>query len=96
MDHQSAVKILAMALSAIEQIVDSARDSKLFDDSKAQAASDALLAIGAIVETVKSGKLEGLDPKEAQEELDLLLAAIGDNDDAVDAAVDAKFDKSEG
>lgn len=94
MDWQAAAKLMALAVAAIGQIATSARDGN-FEGSKAQQAAEALLTIGAIVETVRSGDLENFDPDKIHDELDLILAAIGSNDAAADAAVDAKFDTTE-
>lgn len=93
MDWQAAAKILALAVSSIDQIVQivTAAGDGNHEGSKAQQAAEALLAIGAIVDTVKSGDLENLDVDKVHDELELLLTALGTNDDAADAALDEKF-----
>ena len=90
MDWAQAARLLATALGAIDQILETARASKV--SPQVTAAADALTAIGAIVETVKRGDIEHLDPTVAQEELDRLIAALSSNDAVADTAVADKFD----
>ena len=91
MDWAQAARLLATALGAIDQILETTRSAGK-PDPRVTAAADALTDIGAIVETVKNGDIENLDVTVAQEELDRLLAAISSNDAAADAAVAEKFD----
>ena len=92
MDWRAAAKLMATAVSAIDQIVAAVRAKDSTD--KVEAAADAIMAIGAIVETVKSGDVENLDAGKAQEELDRILKELASNDAAADAAIDAKFGAS--
>lgn len=87
MDWQAAAKLMATAISAIDQAVEMVRTS-----TSPSRAIDALQVIGAIVETVKSGNLDNLDPDKTRQDLDLLMTALGSNDDAADAEVADKFD----
>lgn len=94
MDWAAAAKLLATALGAIDQIITDVRDSR-GEDARVKQAADALTAIGVIVQTVKNGDIEKLDPSLAEEELRRLLAAISDNDASADGAMAEKFDTSE-
>lgn len=94
MDWAHVTKLLATALGAIDQVLETTRMAAKAG-GRVTAAADALTAIGAIVETVKNGDIENLDPTVAEEELTRLLAAIQSNDDEADAAVAEKFDSSD-
>jgi hypothetical protein len=71
------VKVLASALSAIKFIVENG------DDIKGP--------IMKIIEIVKVGSTETMDPKKALAEIDKLMAQLRANDKLAKAAMGAKF-----
>ena len=92
MNWPAAAKTLASALGAIDQVVKNASTS---DAKKRMSAADAVIAVGAIVDTVKNGDLDNLYPEAADAELKRLIGSLDDNDSSADAAVTKKFDSSE-
>lgn len=90
MDYRAVAELLAAALGAIGTVINRLRDAE--DDPVTSRAKDALTVITAIVDTVRSGELEGLDPATARAELDQVLAALDAADSEADAALAKKFD----
>lgn len=87
MDWRVVAELLATALGAIDKVVATVRNK----NDKLEAAANALTVVTAILEAVKGGKLEDLDPETARAELAELIATLQISDDAADAAVAAKF-----
>jgi hypothetical protein len=80
MDWKASAELLGRAISTISRLL----GSKI-------PAQDLLTIIGALVESVSRGDLEKLDPATAEGELDRLLEALSDSDEAADRALDRKF-----
>lgn len=82
-------EILAAALEAIAEILEYARKRR--QTAGLDVAADALTAIGAIVQTVRGGKIEDGDLDRVRQDLATLRHAIASNDAAADAALAGKF-----
>ena len=89
-DWQAIAQVLANAVAAIDGIISDIRDRKVAQ-SKMTYAADALTAIGAIVGSVQRGDVDKMDPAQAQQQIDKLVAALSDNDVDADRAVEQKF-----
>lgn len=93
MDWQATAKLMATALAAIARVVDGVA-VKQAAEATTDYSAGALTAINTILNSVKSGELENLDPENAKEALDRLLALLTNSDTAADEAVADKFDNS--
>lgn len=91
---QAIAEVLALAISSIDRVVGEVRRRRN-EVTTMRHAADALQAITAIVDSVKAGNVDDIDPAKVRTELELLMTVLGQNDDAADAAVDTKFDKAD-
>lgn len=87
-DWQAIATVLSLALSAVDRVIASYSDDHR--DPK-----DALTVISALLGAVKAGKLDALDPAEAQAELDALLVALRDTDARIDALIRERFPRED-
>lgn len=83
-------ELLIAALEAIGEIIEYAKRRR-GESPGIDAAADALTAIGAVVDAVRTGKLAPGDIDKAQADLAALRRSILASDAAADAAVKAKF-----
>jgi len=81
-DVAGYVSLVVVALEAINKLVDSAAIDR---------AGDVLAAVKAICKSVQEARAGEVTPQMAKEQIDKLLAALKDNDAAVDAALREKF-----
>jgi hypothetical protein len=94
MDYKAIAQVLALALGAIDQAIDTFRKRQT-QDQTIKYATDALQAISAIVEHVHAGDISKIDPEAARKDLAMLISALEQNDRAADAALADKFDTSD-
>ena len=86
---QQVAEVLSLALSTIDKIIAATRNQQ--QSARLDGAADALTVIGAIVDTVKSGKLDEINLAKAQSDLERLRSAIDKTDARIDDLVKKRF-----
>lgn len=84
-------EVLAEAIRLIGDVIANVRGKR--QTAGIGAAADALVVIGAIVESVQEGRLDKMTPDQARDELDHLRRTLEQSDAAADRALEDKFDK---